>query len=420
MAFAEVSTLPWTAVDPTKYSYDSSEIAAIARRHTSLTSIADPNARAAAIHRDVTRLCEPWLTAYPWALFCHSQLPDSGASPKKASVACEDAVARVVESAGAWRAFLEEIKAVSDDLDFDQRLHRSVECAAARLLPHVVDITDVYDSWHQTLSTALRWCCEAKGVASPVLVEIISDTISGQFTSWEEPGKAEARESFRILADRIAEAEIGAPDGLEEWVVTRTNAFKSFRPRYPKKAARAPAADGHRDYIQDIDVLNASLCERRDRLLEALEACRRDAQAGGALTFGLLSSWQELVLSERGVKFRSGEAFAKDGREKYGFSPRVEARFERCLADAKDTSAHVALRAARAYLDVIFFQPFHDGNARAARMALDFVLAREGWGIEIAGQLFRLARAPTDGKGANEFARQISLVLAPLKKFGGA
>lgn len=420
MDIPDFSNLPWTAIDPTKQSYDPTKIAAIARRHTSLTSMADPNSRATAIHREVTRLCEPWLAAYPWAWSNLYQLPDPGASPKKPSVACEDAVARVVASAGAWRTFLEEIKAVSDDLDFNQRLHRSVECAAARLLPHVVDITGVYDSWHYTLSTALRWCCEAKGVASPALVEIISDTIGGQFTSWTEPSKDEAREGFRVLADRIANAEIGAPDGLEEWVVTRTNAFKSFRPRYPKKAARAPAADAHRDYIQDIDFLDASQCQRRDRLLEALEACRRDAQAGSALKFGLLSSWQELVLRESGIKFRSGEAFAKDGREKYGFPRRVEARFEACLADANDATAHVALRAARAYLDVIFFHPFHDGNARAARMALDYVLAREGWGIGIAGPLFQLARAPTDAKGANEFARQISMVLAPLKKSGGA
>ncbi|WSD11282.1 Fic family protein [Streptomyces hirsutus] len=35
-------------------------------------------------------------------------------------------------------------------------------------------------------------------------------------------------------------------------------------------------------------------------------------------------------------------------------------------------------RAARTYLDILFFHPFEDGNARAAMSALAFVLAREG------------------------------------------
>jgi hypothetical protein len=46
--------------------------------------------------------------------------------------------------------------------------------------------------------------------------------------------------------------------------------------------------------------------------------------------------------------------------------------------DADDHSVPLLARAARAYLDVCFFHPFVDGNARAARLIFDGVLAREG------------------------------------------
>ncbi|MEU2747587.1 Fic family protein [Streptomyces collinus] len=47
---------------------------------------------------------------------------------------------------------------------------------------------------------------------------------------------------------------------------------------------------------------------------------------------------------------------------------------------ARDTARPLPLtaRAARAYLDVCFFHPFDDGNARAAFLTLVYVLAREG------------------------------------------
>ena len=56
--------------------------------------------------------------------------------------------------------------------------------------------------------------------------------------------------------------------------------------------------------------------------------------------------------------------------------------------------------AARVYLDVCFTHPFADGNARAARLALDHVLAREGLLLRAVEPLFLLSRSPTDLEGA--------------------
>ncbi|MFF8844351.1 hypothetical protein ACF08N_16805 [Streptomyces sp. NPDC015127] len=45
-------------------------------------------------------------------------------------------------------------------------------------------------------------------------------------------------------------------------------------------------------------------------------------------------------------------------------------------------AAPLSAGAARAYLDVCFFHPFDDGNARSAFLALVFVLAREGVALD--------------------------------------
>ncbi|MFB4279523.1 hypothetical protein ACBJ59_29840 [Nonomuraea sp. MTCD27] len=61
-------------------------------------------------------------------------------------------------------------------------------------------------------------------------------------------------------------------------------------------------------------------------------------------------------------------------------------------------------RAARAHLDVCFFHPFGDCNARAAFLALLFVLAREGVALDDVSLLRRVsfqAGAPEDPPGAH-------------------
>jgi hypothetical protein len=48
------------------------------------------------------------------------------------------------------------------------------------------------------------------------------------------------------------------------------------------------------------------------------------------------------------------------------------------VAGANDATVSARARAARSSLDLGFLHPFDDGNARAARVALDFVLTRAG------------------------------------------
>ncbi|MER5491275.1 Fic family protein [Streptomyces sp. NPDC002490] len=103
-----------------------------------------------------------------------------------------------------------------------------------------------------------------------------------------------------------------------------------------------------------------------------------DAERGRPLTFALMAKWQRAVLGRGPVGFRQMPALAKGRTGALRPRPGTRARFERCLAESARPDPPLPSRAARTYLDVLFFHPFADGNARAAMLALAFVLAREG------------------------------------------
>jgi fido (protein-threonine AMPylation protein) len=111
------------------------------------------------------------------------------------------------------------------------------------------------------------------------------------------------------------------------------------------------------------------------------------------------------------VGFRTAPAYAKRGREMYPLQPRMQDTLERLLADTTRSREPLAVRAARVYLDVCFFHPFVDGNARAARLALDHVLTRDGYALHAAQPIFALARAADDAHGAWNLARVIDLLI---------
>jgi len=147
-------------------------------------------------------------------------------------------------------------------------------------------------------------------------------------------------------------------------------------------------------------------------MLAALDACRSSAVRGEPLTFGLLASWQQLVLgSDAPTPWRTTDAFARHVR--YAYSPELPARFDAAIAQANGTDS-VAVRAVRAYLDVCFFHPFADGNARAARLALDHVLTRAGLGLHAVDPLFVIARSTDDVSGVYTMTEMLRLLAGPL------
>ena len=170
-------------------------------------------------------------------------------------------------------------------------------------------------------------------------------------------------------------------DALAAWLRVRADTDWDLTRTHP-----TGPVSGHRDGVVEYarSLQAAPDPARGQRLMLALDDSRRDAVRRRPLSFTGLARWQRLVLDRRDVPFRTRPASAKQGRERYGLGPDTPALFDRCMAEATGTRPNVAARAAWAYLDVCFFHPFVDGNARAAMLALDHVLSRDG---------VRLARA---------------------------
>ena len=155
---------------------------------------------------------------------------------------------------------------------------------------------------------------------------------------------------------------------------------------------------------------------RARRLLRAHELMCKDAADGRALDFDLLMSWQRAVLDVAETPFRGGPAFAKGGRERYGLAPDTPARFARCLAASQDRELPVAARAARVYLDVCFFHPFSDGNARSALLASAFVMARDGIVLDEVGPLAQAHRTADDVEGAAGLANLLVVLIEATQR----
>lgn len=148
---------------------------------------------------------------------------------------------------------------------------------------------------------------------------------------------------------------------------------------------------------------------RAERLLFAHSLAHADAARRAPLDFALLAGWQREVLGGVETPFRTADAYAKAGRERYGLTSRTQADFAACLREATDAEVPPAARAARVYLDLAFFHPFTDGNARAALLTLVHVLAREDIVLPEVGPL-QTARYADDPTGAADLATLVGVL----------
>ncbi|MBT2364066.1 Fic family protein [Streptomyces sp. ISL-10] len=155
--------------------------------------------------------------------------------------------------------------------------------------------------------------------------------------------------------------------------------------------------------------------EGTSRVLTALDLAFADAEQGTPLTFALMTKWQRTVLDHDLVGFRTMPAFAKGGRERYGMAPDSRARFERCLSESAQPDLPLPSRATRTYLDILFFHPFGDGNARAAMLALAFVLAREGVLLDQIHPL-QTTRWADDAEGAADLAVLLGILITAAER----
>ncbi|MFI1797380.1 Fic family protein [Streptomyces sp. NPDC020379] len=195
-----------------------------------------------------------------------------------------------------------------------------------------------------------------------------------------------------------------ATDSLAVWLRVRREADWQHAPALQRVP---PDRDGFRSWCEGPVRRRDPM--RAERLLAAHALAREDAARHTPLDFALLAGWQREVLAATGTPFRVSDAYAKAGRERYGLTPRTRAHFDSCLRETTDPDIPLAARAARAYLDVAFFHPFTDGNARAALLTLVYVLAREDIVLPEVGPL-QITRYADDPAGAADLATLIGVL----------
>lgn len=201
-------------------------------------------------------------------------------------------------------------------------------------------------------------------------------------------------------------------DHLQHWLTVRdTVPWHETRATGLPDVPLTPIRDGAAHDIRTHD--HARDPRRATRLLTALTQARADAACAAPLDFKRLSAWQQHVLGVPDAPpLRRAPAFAKAGRERYGTAPDLRERLDACLAQSTDGPAlPLPARAARAYLDVCFFHPFADGNARSAFLTLTFVLARAGIALDQVAPIRRLPRHADDPEGALALADLVSALV---------
>jgi hypothetical protein len=413
--------LTWEDYDPTRITFDPERARAVVSSILGL-ALLDPKRKDLkpgwtrrqledALDQALVDTLGAWATGFRWAAsepggggplkgYCcanHSLLRKEDAGP-------EDTTERLVGVVVEWHEFLVFLKKTFESLragSRDSSLERNVELAGARLLPIVLDRTHAEDAWYGTFWQLLVWYLESRGLDGRQVAPVIGELTNGRFQSWIAPDEVTAARTI----EEIARAVAGAPereekDALAEWAKIRGSAFANVG-----GTSEVPVVwDAHTGFIEGRERQRDE--QRARQMWLALQAARKCAASGETLTVAMILEWQELVLG-RPPRIRETDAFAKQGRERYGWDPKAFPRFERWLAQATDGSEPVNVRAARAYLDVCFTHPFDDGNARAARLVLDFVLAREGLWLRAVEPLFVLSRAADDARGAFGLASMV-------------
>ena len=318
---------------------------------------------------------------------------------------------RVMAALAGWRAHLELLDRTFAELRIETAacgLESEVERAAARLLAIVAERTHGEDAWYSVMSTVVIWYLQSSGIGDSAAHAAVDALIEERFESWVVPDAIAATLACAEIGGLVAE-RASAPDrdALADWRIVREHLSSV------QDSDRPPTSsldDAHEHYIELDDRPRDP--DRADRMAAALLVCRDAAAHGSLLTFDLLAEWQRIVLGATApVPLRTTDAFAKQGRERYGTYATLADDFERVLAQANDANVPVATRAARVYLDVCFFHPFADGNARAARLALDFVVTAAGLILRVGQPLFALSRGAGDPTGLVSLARVVDRCL---------
>ncbi len=342
----------------------------------------------------------------------------------------EETLDRVVDGLCEWRDWLERLAELfgAYPLDLadvaDQRI--LWECAARNLILQAYDRTGSGSGWYGHCRQVLTWFLSHWHVDPDVAQELVDEAIDGRFRSWTGPD--------RVLVDDIAER---LALSLRPTRRRRTTARPGPRAGPPAELARRPRdhavggrAGRRRRRADDSGARRRGGVHPRLRP-PGLHGSRRGSAhrpgpgpgRRGTRRRPRLRAAARLAAARprhtRPPSFRTLPAFAKKGRERYGIGPDTRELLDACLAESTrdaDRPLPLTARAARVCLDVCFFHPFGDGNARSAFLALVFVLAREGVALDAVTLLRRISHAADNPQSGVILARYVDVHLTETRR----
>ena len=295
-----------------------------------------------------------------------------------------------------------------------------LEMAVAALLHHVpYRVTDAswfvgFEMWYYPFCQLLKWYLSSVGLEeSNVDVLNYMDNALHGFRSNEIP-----EDTAIIITQRVAEQfhwDFNKVDSTSDWLKIRSTLNEMSSKLTTKALSELPTCpDMHLGFIEAVDASRDP--SRAQRMKHALAVCRKAAKDGGPLTFDHLLDWQRYLMRiVEKPTFRKHDAYAKQGRERYprhfGDGKSAEDHFIKVLEEANSTEP-VALRASRAYLDVLFFHPLDDANSRLARLVFDFILTRAHVGVRNVDGIFLFARSARDVVGAQHLVELVDAQMA--------
>ncbi|WP_216672604.1 Fic family protein [Corallococcus exiguus] len=193
-----------------------------------------------------------------------------------------------------------------------------------------------------------------------------------------------------------------------DWALPALRADLTAAARQPFRETGAQEDFLHR---HDAPAHEAQGPARTERFERALDRVRRLADLGEPLTFARMVEVQSELLGAP-TGFRTGDAFARGGAHRYAQAPGLEATFrDKVEADARE-ERHPVAHATRLYLDLCFFHPFPDGNARAARLWLEYMLRRGRLPTPPLAPVVLWPKHPGDAVNYTRLARLLARTIA--------
>ena len=319
----------------------------------------------------------------------------------------DSAMPKVVDALSNWRGVIGELQTTFAEIDIaatgigDAQV---VEVASSRLTALALARTHAWDAWYMTFAHFLSWYLDHRGWDTGSTRAAVDGVARARFQSWVEPDDSEVEATAIEVAALFAQQREVIWDATDDWRARRKR-IASYS-GVSGLADRRPR-DGHLAFIKRYDAHRSE--QRASRMEEAVAWIRSLAANDVPLTLQELLDTQQVVLGGTAA-LRETVAWAKAGTVRHGLISDEE--MDRWLSDASGRDIW-PIRAARVYLDVLFAHPFVDGNGRAARLALDYVLAREGMLLCTADPVYLIARNARDKYGPPSLANAIRSLAVP-------